>query len=230
MKNKYMTESKNKGKYILLGIGIIIICIICIFFLKKDNKNLKTGNNMSNKNEEEIEEYILNISSYEAKIEVTVESNKNTSKYKLKQQYKSPNIEKQTILEPSNIEGLTTIYDGNKLTIQNSKLNATTVYENYPYLVDNFLWLNAFIQDYKINKEKNQTKLTQENDLIIMETPVENGNEKYVCSKKLIFDKKTGKPTQLLIQDINKKNLVYILYNEITVNGLQREEVLASKK
>ena len=42
-----------------------------------------------------------------------------------------------------------------------------------------------------------------------------------------MLTKLPGKPTKLFVQDINKKNLVYILYNEITINGLQKEDVLA---
>lgn len=45
------------------------------------------GNNLSNKTNQEIEEYILNISSYEAEIDVEVETNKNKTKYKIKQSY-----------------------------------------------------------------------------------------------------------------------------------------------
>ena len=53
-----------------------------------------------------------------------------------------------------------------------------------------------------------------------MEVKTKNDNNRYVYNKKLYIDKKTGKPIKLFIQDINKKIFVYILYNEITVNGL----------
>lgn len=114
---------------IIIGIiaVFIIIAIILYFFFKNDNKNWNIGNNLSNKTLQEVEEYILNISSYEAEIEVSVESNKNQTKYVISQNYVSPNIEKQIVKEPSNIQGLETIYDGSKLTIHNSKLNLTTI-------------------------------------------------------------------------------------------------------
>lgn len=59
---------KNKKRIlkIIISILIIIALIIIIYiFYKNTNKNLKTGNNLSNKTSQEIEEYILNISSYE---------------------------------------------------------------------------------------------------------------------------------------------------------------------
>lgn len=213
-------RSKNR-KIILIIFVILIIAIIIVFFIKNNYKNQNIGHNMSNKNLEEIEKYILDISSYQAKIEITVESNKNTNKYLLEQTYQKDKIEKQTILEPSNIEGLEIVYQAGKLTINNSKLNLSSVYENYPNLVENCLWLNAFIEDYKQGKDRNNTSIKEEDDIVTMETKTRNENNRYIYNKQLFIDKKTGNPTKLLVQDINKKNLIYILYNEITVNGVK---------
>ena len=59
---------------------IILIIILCLlgglFFYKKSIKNSKIGNN---KNSQEIIDYILNLSSYETKIEVEIVSNKNNN-------------------------------------------------------------------------------------------------------------------------------------------------------
>lgn len=219
--NHHLKENSNKGKikFIIILFIIILLIIFPCFFIKNNYKNKNIGNNMSNKNIEEIEEYILNISSYQASMQVTVESNKNTNKYLIEQTYKKDEISKQKVLEPSNIEGIEIIYENNTLKISNTKMDLVTVYENYNHIVDNFLWLDAFIEDYKSNKG-DSTELKEENDTVIMKTKTRNENNKYIYRKELYIDKKTGKPTKLLIQDINKKELVYILYNEITVNGL----------
>ena len=209
----------NKRNIFIILIAICILSTILLFFTKNNYKNKILGNNMSNKNIEEIEEYILNISSYEAKIEVTVESNKNTNKYIIEQEYQKNKKSKQTIIEPSNIAGLETKYENGTLTITNSKLSLTTVYENYNYLVENCLWLDSFIQDYRESKNSNECKISEDNDIVTMETKTRNENNKYIYSKKLTIDKKTGKPTKLLVHDMNQKNLIYILYTEITLNG-----------
>ena len=214
-----MVKNFKKKKMIISICIIIAILAFIIFFIKIDYKNLKAGNNMSNKNIEEIEEYILNISSYEATIEVTINSNKNTNKYILLQQYLSPNLSKQIVLEPSNIEGLEIMYDGQSLSINNTKLNLNKVYENYEYVIDNYLNLESFIADYKACKEQNKTKLYEENDEYVLEASIENSE--YIYNKKLYISKKTGNPTKLLIEDVNEKTLVYILYNEININGLE---------
>ncbi len=131
---------KNK-KVIIFVIVLVIIAIIVFFFVKNNYKKINIGNNITNKSIEQIEEYILNISSYKARIEVEVISNKNENKYILMQKYVSPNISRQEVVEPSNIKGIETIYDGTNLTINNSGLGLSSIYENYQYMVDNCLWI-----------------------------------------------------------------------------------------
>lgn len=212
---------KNK-KIIFISILILAVVSILIFILLKTNyKNKNFGNNMSNKNLEEIEKYILDISSYTAKMDVTVESNKNTNKYVMEQKYEKGKKSKQKILEPANIEGLEIIYEENKLTINNAKDNLKTMYENYPNLMENCLWLNAFIEDYKIEKNEGKASIVEKNGKVIMATKTRNENNRYIYSKELHIDKEAGKIEKLVVQDINKKNLIYILYNEITVNGVK---------
>lgn len=212
---------KNK-KIIFISILVLAIVSILIFILLKTNyKNKNFGNNMSNKNLEEIEKYILDISSYTAKMDVTVESNKNTNKYVIEQTYEKNKKSKQKILEPANIEGLEIIYEDNKLTINNAKNNLKTMYENYPNLMENCLWLNAFIEDYKTEKNEGKASIVEKNGKVIMATKTRNENNRYIYSKELHIDKEAGKIEKLVVQDINKKNLIYILYNEITVNGVK---------
>ena len=95
------------------------VSVLIIFLLNKTNVK-KIGNNSTS---QEIVDYILNISSYEAKIEVEVKSNKNTNKYILKQQYISPDVATQEVLEPSNISGIKIIKKGNDLKLENTSLN-----------------------------------------------------------------------------------------------------------
>ena len=121
------------------------------------------------------------------------------------------------MLEPSNIQGTIINYEENKLSIENTKLNLNKIYENYPYLTQNELLLDAFIQDYKTGKNASMQEINEE---IILNTEVENAN-KYRKYKSLTIDKKTGKPTKLEIKDVTQNILVYILYNEIKIDSLR---------
>ena len=108
---------KNKKIIFITLVVILILAILIIFLLNKTNVK-KIGNNSTS---QEIVDYILNISSYEAKIEVEVKSNKNTNKYILKQQYISPDVATQEVLEPSNISGIKIIKKGNDLKLENTQ-------------------------------------------------------------------------------------------------------------
>lgn len=179
------------------------------------------GNNISDKTLKQVEEYILNISSYEAEMEVTVESNKNTNKYLMTQKYVSSNVGKQEIIEPENIKGLTIKFDGSNLEISNSKLNLTTIYQNYNYIADNVLWLSDFIENYK----QNNGTIREENGIIIME--VECRKNKYLNNEKLYIDRNANKIVKLLIEDENNENKIYITYNKMEIGSLNIDNVLA---
>ena len=210
----------------IITIAVIIITIIAIFFIKTNYKLFKIGNNMSNKTTEEIAQYILDINSYELTSNITVESNKNTNIYKVKEKYiKDNNTCKQEILEPENVKGISSVYDGSTLKIDNTNLNLSKIYENYPYIGDSNITLMSFINDYN---ESNETNISENENEIIIETKLKNGN-KYIAYKKLYINKETAVPSKLEIEDITQKTSIYILYNEIKINNLQKEDILAFK-
>ena len=210
---------KNK-KIIFITLVVILILAILIIFLSNKTNVKKIGNNSTI---QEIVDYILNISSYEAKIEVEVKSNKNTNKYILKQQYISPDVATQEVLEPSNISGIKIIKKGNDLKLENTSLNLSNIFENYEYLADNALDLSCFIEDYK---ESQNSNYEEKDNKIIMNVQTKNEN-KYRQSKKLYIDKSTGNPLKMEITDINQNITVYILYNEVKINSLDKQNILA---
>lgn len=202
-------EKKKIGLISTLFIVIIVGMVSCfIIFSKKTAKNLKIGNNTSS---QEIVDYILNISSYETKIEVEVQSNKNQNKYILKQQYKGPDRIEQEVIEPNNIAGFKISKEGNQLKIENTNLSLSSIFENYEYVADNVLDLCSFIKDYQ-SDEKADWK--EENNQIIMTIKQEN------AERKLFIDRNTGKPQKMEVKWVNKKTTVYILYNEVNINTL----------
>lgn len=207
-----MKKKRKITIFIIIAIlGIIAVTyIVNYFFINNRSKNMKFGNNKSS---QEIVDFILNISSYQTIIDVEVKSNKNTNKYKLKQEYKNPEINIQEVLEPQNIAGVKISKNGESLKIENSKLNLNTVLEKYQYISENALDLYSFIENYK---EDSKSKFKEENDVIIMQT---SNCQKPLEKKKLYIDKKSVKPIKMEIFDNNKNMTVYIVYNEINVNG-----------
>ena len=186
---------------------IIIILIILFFLISITYKKIQSGKTIHKSTFDYID-YILNIHSFEAKTMVTIQSNKTTNQYFIEQYYKEPNYFKQVIIEPSNIANLETIYNGNSLILKNTNLGLTKIYENYPYLNENVLWLKAFIQ-------KDKTKWTKiENGEEIILSSNEN---MYHYQKTIYINSRTMLPSKMEIIDNSNQAKVYIEYKEIKI-------------
>lgn len=209
-----------KSKKKILAFVLIISLVLLIFFIKFNYKKIETGNNMINKSAEIIKENILNIEEYKALATVTVQSNKNKNTYKILQEAnKKTNTFKQELLEPEYITGTKFEFDGNNLTIENSKLNLKHIYENYKYIESNELSLIAFIEDYQ-NDET--AKTFEKDETVIMETNTKNRN-RYSSSKILYINKKTGKIDRMEIIDSTQNTKIYIIYNEIELKNTSKK-------
>ena len=203
---------KNKKIFLIITIVLAILITILIIFKNNSAKNLKVGNNSSS---QEIVDYILNLNSYEAEIEVEVNSNKTTNKYVIKQKYSSNGSSSQEIIEPKEIQGLRIEKENNKITLENSKLNLSTTYENYEYLSDNCMDLISFVENYKQNETSNYE---EKNNQIIMKVK-DSGENKKISNKILYIDKKTAEPTKMEVIDDNQNITICIIYKEVNVNS-----------
>ncbi len=183
--------------YIIVFLLIVGICFFIVNMIKKNN----IGNNIGS---QEIVDRILNIKSYKAKSEVQVSSNKNENKYILNQEYNN-NESIQEVIEPSNIAGTKIIKKGEKLTIENTKLNLNNVFENYKGLEENALDLNIFIKEYK---NDNSSFFEEEENEIVLKTK----------NKRLYINKNNKLPNKLIVYGDNQKNKIVIIYKEIEIN------------
>ncbi len=200
----------NKWLKIIIIITIILCTILIIKnFMKTDYKKEESGNN---KNIKEIEEYMLNINSYKAKIKVTVKSNKNVNFYELEQEV-TVNKTKQIATSPEDLKGIEITYENGTLQIKNTQYNLSKIYNNYPYIANNDLFLTSFIEEYRQAKNK---EIKEENNKIKMSFKSEES--KYDNNKILYINKSTLKPENLKIFDINNDCKVDIVYNEIEFN------------
>ena len=204
---------KKKRLFTILGVITVFVIFILFFYLihyKKENM----GNNIINKNLDVDEKYILDINSYQAVIEVTVQSNKKVNKYIIKQEVNGK-LNRQEVLEPKNLKGVEILYKDGKLTINNTSLNLNKVYENYPYVSENVMFLTYFLEKYKREKENGKTNIKETEEQIILTIT----DEKEV-KKELYVRKCDAKPEKLIVQNNNKKDAVYILYKEINIENV----------
>lgn len=197
-----------KSKKLLL---IFVLICITIFFIFYYNFFI-LGNNINRSQDEIVDNIINKTNEYEANIDVKVISNKNENDYKM---YQIVNDEKsiQIVDGPENIKGLEIENISNKLIIRNTKLNMEKIYDQYEFLLNNSLFLNVFIEDYK----KNTSKIYEENDELIFEVKLDSSKSTYIKYKELHVDKILGVPRQLIIKDNTKKTCISIIYNDIKI-------------
>ena len=199
------------NKKIICFLIIILIIILGIFIYKNMIKNSKFGNNMSS---QEIVDYILNINSYKSNVTIQVNSNKNKNKYILKQEFNTENGSIQEVIEPANIAGVKITRKDDILTVENTPLSLSTIFENYKGLEENSLDLSAFIDNYK-SYEKSEF---EENDTEIIMKTRNNNQNKYTENKILYINKESKLPTKMIIEDNNQNMTINIQYNEIELN------------
>lgn len=212
--HKAAKEKNNKKLKLMLIIGLISIIIIMIVVIKNKNGTTKISKIGNNSSSQEIVDYILNIESYNSEVDVEIKSNKNSNKYKLKQNYIKDEKSIQEVVEPQNIQGVKIINEKNNLKIENTNLSLTKIIENYQDIANNQLDLSTFITDYKNN---NNSKFTEKENKIIMETTSQNESQ-YGKYETLYISKENGKPEKMEIKDTNQNVIIYIIYNEININ------------
>lgn len=195
-----------KSKKIMFIFVLICITVFFIFYYIFS----VLGNNKSRNQNEIVDDILNNIKQYEANISVTVISNKNESYYTMRQEA-GENSSKLTINTPENIKDMTIEIENNVLKITNTRINMEKIYSDYEFVLNNNLFLDTFIEDY----EKNDSKVYEQNDEIILETKLNNNT--YVKFKELHLDKTTGVPKELIIKDNTKRTCISIIYNDIKI-------------
>ncbi len=200
---------------------MVLFLIFFLIFKQQDDKILKNGNTSNSGSIDEIESNLCQISYYQATIEVTVQSNKNTNTYTLKQEYEKQGeqeIAKQEVLLPENLKGVQIIKKQNQLEVKNTTLNLSKIYEKYQDMTKNDLWLDDFLEEYQESVSKQRS---EEENVVIFQ--IDPNTSPYQKQKKLYVSKETGKPQKLVVEDMNQKNKVYILYKEIEMRSVKEK-------
>ena len=195
---------KKKMVFIFVFICIIVFCIFYYIFLG-------TGNNIIRKENDVVEDIFESLADYEANIDVIVKSNKNENRYNMNQFVENEKT-KLVVNSPEEVKGLTIELSENVLTVSNSNINMKKVYENYNSIINNSLFLNAFIDDCK----NNRIETYEEYNEIIVKVNTNNKNT-YKQIKELYIDKEKEVPIKLIIKD-NAQNInTSIIYNDIKI-------------
>ena len=188
----------------------VLICIIVFLIFYYIFCNL--GNNKNRSQKEVVEDIFKKLNNYEANINVIVNSNKTENIYNMFQTVEGGNS-KLIVNSPENVKNMTIELSDNKLKISNAKTNMEKVYNDYETILNNSLFLNSFIEDYK----NNSSKIFENNDEIIIEIDIKNNSNTYVTFKELHLNKESRIPKELIVKDNTKKTKIRIIYNNIKI-------------
>lgn len=195
----------------LLFLGVFCLIVFCIFYYK----TLKNGNNINSKSEKEFIDYILNdMKEYKANADVKIISNKTEKDYKIYQEVTNSKST-QKVLNEKDEDIIEIVLENNKLKIVNQILNLEKVYEEYSTLLNNSLFLNVFLNEYK--NEENNHKVYEENGDIILEIELVKNINTYARFKRLHISKDTKSIKELIVLDDNQKIRACIKYNNIEI-------------
>jgi len=120
---------------------------------------------------------------------------------------------RQIATSPEELAGVEILYENGTLQIKNSKYNLSKIYDNYPYVSNNQLFLTSFLEGYRNAEEK---EIEEKENHIIMS--YKSGQNKYNSIQTLYINKGSLRPEYLQIMDINKDCKVNIEYKEIEFN------------
>ena len=190
-------------------LAIFVLICITIFFVFY-YIFLKLGNNKISQSER-IDDILEKYLNYEADVVINISSNKTENTYKMKQVV-TKEYSKIVLEEPKNISGMIIENTKDSIKIINSVLNVEKCYEKQEEFLNNFLFLNIFVNEFK----ENESNVEENEDEIKVKIRTENNNT-YVKNKELIIDKKTYKPKELIIRDNTNQERIRIIYNDVRI-------------
>ena len=194
---------------------IFVICVlfILIVLFSYCYKFFIPGNTKSIENVNDLNEYLSKINDYSVEAKVTVNSNKNSNSYNLKQS----RIEGKCVQEISDIHNSMKVIMENtkgRVIVKNTELSLENVFNNYDDVVKNSMGLDAFIEDYESDDKK---EILEKDGYYIISVKSKNSQNKYAKSKTLYFDKLNNRIEKILVKDINNNEMVVIEYIKLEI-------------
>jgi len=190
-------------------IFVVISIFILVFLIFYSYKFFIPGNNKIIKDVNELDNYFLNIGDYVLEGKITINSNKNTNTYRLKESKVNGDMV-QEIVNNDTKEGILIEYKENSLCIKNMKLDKCIIFEQYEDILNNPIDFCAFIEDYK-NDSKKEVK--EENQFYLISVRCKDNRNKYATNKKLYFNRGKGKIDKVEVKDINNNEKIIIEYS-----------------
>lgn len=191
---------------------------------------LSSCSNETAKKPEEVQRFLMKLKSYQCDVVLAVTNNKSTNVYKAKHMYKFPDKYRIEIIEPIELKGETTIYDGDKAYIYHPQINTYLETQNFNNSLGYNAFIGAFIESFK-NNGGARFKLDNIQDRMcyVLEIPIKNENP-YRVMEKIWIDAKNIVPVKVEIYDKNSGVTAQVLYENFEANIKLEDSLFEIKK
>ncbi|MGL5675127.1 MAG: hypothetical protein ACRDDX_01795 [Cellulosilyticaceae bacterium] len=187
-----------------ISIILLFVCMSCL---------ISCNNQMGNA-PETMDTWMRKLKNYVAEVDVVFTTNENTGTMKMKQVYEMDQSYRLTILEPSQMKGYETTWDGRKIEEYNPITDKKVQAQSNP--VKNQVLFGTFVHNY-LHVEHGQPAFTEDDKGLSVEVEIP-GNYKYMAKERVWFDKKTKSPLKMVIYDKEGKETIHITFTSFQYN------------
>ena len=193
------------------AVKVLLIFLIVGVFLSGCNH--KTA-----KNTEDVQKLLMKLKTYRCDVVFAVTNNLSTNVYKAKHMYKFPDKYRIEIVEPSELNGQTTIYNGGIAYIYHPTLNTYLITENFNNSLEFSSFIGAFIESFKNNGGAGfKLESFQDKQCYVLEMPIK-GENPYRAFEKIWIDAERIIPVKAEILDKHNKVSAQVLYENFEEN------------
>jgi outer membrane lipoprotein-sorting protein len=196
---------------------LLIFLIVSIFLSGCDHKTAK--------NAEDVQKLLMKLKTYSCDVVFAVTNNKSTNVYKVRHMYKFPDKYRIEIVEPSELSGQTTIYNGGKAVIYHPQLKTYLVTQNYNSTLEFSSFIGSFIESFKNNGgARFKIESFQDKQCYVLEIPIK-GENPYRALEKIWIDAESIVPVKAEILDKDNKISAQVLYENFEENPKLEESL-----
>lgn len=206
--------------------NLIFIIISILFFTSCSKLGTKENSNKDNTSTyKSINEFINNLDTYAAVTNITYISNNNENTYKTLQYCKKSGEYRTEVIEPENLSGSITMYDGSIIYQYNPKVSETIELTTTETSERTEIFLTSFLRNYSMSKEVSISVGNFDNsDYTVIEANIP-GSHPYMSKEKLWINNETLLPEKLIVYDYNDQERIITKFEEFVFNPQLANEI-----
>ena len=194
-------------KTIWLGLFILSLSLSGCKLMNKDKSHLS-----------KVQDKLINMEGYACLARVSHINNENLNTYETKQVYQMDGSYRLEVTKPKNIEGLTTICNGEKIIQYNPQIENSKIVELPANHFRNQIFLGTFVQNYWQSEEVAIKVQKTEGALATVLDAVIPGASKHMSTQRLWIDQQTYKPIRMAVYNQENQETISVEFIEFTYN------------